>query len=607
MKHLGEIGRYMFLAIVCFELAYVRCFLLPNTVIKASCLLVVSICVYLTITHDQGASFEHHGEFNLVAFLALFTIVSIVVTSVYIIRKYRIWKPFLVAVIVLMIWTKVSLNNVSGNFGKGIMGGKMTFDNEGCSIPRVTPWVELLPRRYLNFFTGSEQCDTTGFKRFAKIEEGVLTIDCPKGTAYYIVNPNFVEREEFIEYHNGEKLESTDLRRLWKNLEYKDVKRNYEGPVKIREGENVRAFCDNHENYFVLNVLQTKTKERAEARHSPRKAKEDPNVLMVVIDSLSRAHFNRRMHKTISWLEKADSSNGGHFEVFEFFKHHAVECCTPGNMRPLLAGKTKEEVDVVTDHIGDYFLWKNFTDAGYVSLYLNDLCQDFFRMYFYQNSSQFVDHECVLPFCHYDYSRATNGFSNFKGGPYSIEKRCIGDSYVHTYAMTYVTQYFQNYRAVPKFGVVLFAESHESSGAVISTMDADMAKFLDKTLTDHPNTIVLLIADHGLHMGPYAVSPAGKVEQMMPLLITVWPTQFTNKHPEVKEALKHNQQSLTTHFDVYKTLHHVINYPEMTEAQFPDDSTYKQSAKSLLEKIPYTRTCEQAAIPDNFCVCTNNK
>jgi hypothetical protein len=70
---------------------------------------------------------------------------------------------------------------VSGNFGQGILGNKMVFDNEGCSMPRVTPWIELLPRRYLNFFTGSEQCDTTGFKRFAKMENGVLSMDCPKG------------------------------------------------------------------------------------------------------------------------------------------------------------------------------------------------------------------------------------------------------------------------------------------------------------------------------------------------------------------------------------------------------------------------------------------
>jgi hypothetical protein len=184
--------------------------------------------------------------------------------------------------------------------------------------------------------------------------------------------------------------------------------------------------------------------------------------------------------------------------------------------------------------------------------------------------------------------------------------------------MSYVNQFFANYRTVPKIGTVLFSESHESSGAVISTVDDDMAKFLDKLTKIHPNTIVFIVADHGLHMGPYAVSPAGKVEQMLPVLMTLWPKTFTGKHPEVLEALKHNQQSLTTHYDIYKTvsssnpkhclllqLHHIINYPEMTDANFPASFTYTKSAKSLLEKIPYTRTCEQAAIPEQFCVCTN--
>ena len=71
-------------------------------------------------------------------------------------------------------------------------------------------------------------------------------------------------------------------------------------------------------------------------------------------------------------------------------------------------------------------------------------------------------------------------YSNFQGGPYSLEKRCISEKYVHSYAFDYLKQYMQNYKTVPKFAFTSLFEAHESSGAVISTVDEDFSKFIQE-------------------------------------------------------------------------------------------------------------------------------
>ena len=117
----------------------------------------------------------------------------------------------------------------------------------------------------------------------------------------------------------------------------------------------------------------------------------------------------------------------------------------------------------------------------------------------------------------------------------------------------------------------------------------------------HPNTIFTIMADHGLHLGPYAISPPGQVEQYLPASFTLFPSKFLDKHPEMRESLVHNQQALTTHYDFHRTLLHMLDYPKLKE---PDYSgvAYEYAARSLFEKIPLTRTCQDVSA--ERCICT---
>jgi hypothetical protein len=157
----------------------------------------------------------------------------------------------------------IGVINAKGNFSKGIFGERLQ-SIEGCPMPQSFPFIDLLPRRHLNFFTGSESCESWfPPKKFSTLIDGVLTMECRDSRLSlipllilldprYIINPNFVNREPFIEWHQGERVDTSNLTRPWNELKYHDVHRNYEGPVKITEGEFIRAFCGDHEEYRIL-------------------------------------------------------------------------------------------------------------------------------------------------------------------------------------------------------------------------------------------------------------------------------------------------------------------------------------------------------------------
>lgn len=73
-------------------------------------------------------------------------------------------------------------------------------------------------------------------------------------------------------------------------------------------------------------------------------------------------------------------------------------------------------------------------------------------------------------------------YSNFRGGPYSIERRCINEKYVHSYTFEYMNEFMENYVESPKFVFTHMIEAHESSGSVLSTVDGEFALFVENTM-----------------------------------------------------------------------------------------------------------------------------
>lgn len=159
---------------------------------------------------------------------------------------------------------------------------------------------------------------------------------------------------------------------------------------------------------------------------------------------------------------------------------------------------------------------------------------------------------------------------------------------------------------------------------------------------------MLLTADHGPHMGPYAAfSDYGFAENSLPALFVIAPKWFLRKYPSVAEALRLNQQRLLSNYDFYKGLKSLLRLPEFYDAKeharvrqrsrkssnaasieeawrSPEHALYHgadssdyavldsligtpDGAEPLLDgffkSVSPSRTCEEAGIPKRICTC----
>ena len=70
------------------------------------------------------------------------------------------------------------------------------------------------------------------------------------------------------------------------------------------------------------------------------------------------------------------------------------------------------------------------------------------------------------------------------------------------------------------------------------------------------DTILFLFSDHGIRFGKMRETASGTIEERLPFLYIYLPRNF--KTSEIHENLVTNSHRLTTPFDIYATLLHVI-------------------------------------------------
>ena len=123
------------------------------------------------------------------------------------------------------------------------------------------------------------------------------------------------------------------------------------------------------------------------------------------------------------------------------------------------------------------------------------------------------------------------------------------------------------------------------------------------------NTLLLVHSDHGSRLNRYAVyEPSGRMERKHPFLSMRLPKKLwnTSYHYNAKQ----NENKLIGAFDIYQTLRHfkLMNTQfekDLDRSQFSVNDKYIRYSRgiSLFERIPVNRSCEDALIPHQFCLC----
>ena len=521
-----------------------------NPFIKALSLGVGWLVFLNSALADLSTTLLHHGQYNLTGFVGFWVVGFFLI---YIAKFFgaarsklgncKFWGIFGgVLVVGWWFWAEKSLVALN-EWNRGLGGDHLLYLWNKCDIIlESTPWAGIFPDRTFNFYMGSDKCPEV--HKFSQLNNGVLSLSCWDQKA------TVVEYPDFLTHHNDEFiLEELGIAE-WKA---KSLEKRYDLP---RVGNfNVTAkyfqvFCGGQENYYVQNLKDENIKQRL---GSFSRSGTKLNLLVFQIDTLSRAHFMRKMQATVDTLERLNST----YRVFQMLRLSTVGYNTELNTKAIYTGSQARK-----ERSGEP-IWKIFKEQGNAVLYLNGFCEDW-SYRFLKKRMQGVDDFVFQPWCHPEYTPVNTTFSNFNGVN-SMRRRCINGEHVHDRVFGYLKEFWTNYQEQGKMALLPMQEAHEASMEVIKTLDLSFSKLLE--WLDHSKelnkTVVLITSDHGSHMSLYyTFSGAGRVEHKMPNWVGVFPKWLVEKYPFIGKGLLRNKQRLISPYDTYWTVRHLAELPE---------------------------------------------
>ena len=304
-------------------------------------------------------------------------------------------------------------------------------------------------------------------------------------------------------------------------------------------------------------------------RPKPRSARDDaspkPNLLVLLIDPISRPQLRRSLPRTLQLLQT--------MQLEELTRYTAVGNNSGPNQAALYRGTpllSRRDLNNST------WLWDRLSQKGYATFKGEDGCI---------LNSNFLS--SIHP-------RTTHG-SQLKhlfcfGAPHRLPG-CLGRRSAPELLLKYTEQYVRAYSKarIPWAAFVHFVDSHEDASEAASRLDEPIVRFLEGGSYDQgQDTIVIVTSDHGLHYGPYFNTEAGRRERAQPVLHIRLPELLRRRGVRLHAD---NLNQRTTALDLHETLAELLG---TTRGLSP----YGQS---LLHAMPPGRSCEASGIPRSLC------
>ena len=356
-----------------------------------------------------------------------------------------------------------------------------------------------------------------------------------------------------------------------------DVENNYKN---FSEPEIIVDFSKDQFGEFSIDVKynESLSKERKdmESKNSPY----SNNIIIIYMDSVSRAHSMRQLNKTLSFFESFMSYEGGFnqkfpeekFHSFQFFKYHSFLERTAGNLPPMYYGNIKEAKNIVRIN-------KYFKENGYITSYSCDLCQkDNTRTFHNISSQELYDHQLLL--CDPNVVRY-----------YKPTVKCLYGKIDISYLFDYTEQFWRKYKNNRKFSTILLNSSHESSAEVLKYLDYIIFSFLNSLYNDNlfKDTSIFLLSDHGIGIQSiYYIMDFFKYEYLLPMLYIIINDRKNTSYNEQYYFIHQNQQTFITAYDIYNTINNLLygdNYANISNLTDENATPKSSLGKSLLEKI----------------------
>ena len=311
------------------------------------------------------------------------------------------------------------------------------------------------------------------------------------------------------------------------------------------------------------------------------------NIVMLGIDSMSRLNAIRQIPETLKKLHE----HGG----IILKGHNKVGENTFPNVVGMLTGE-RTEVDQgqpypgALEHDGSTgrsydnypFIWKKFAQSGYKTMYAEDMPSiGTFQWQRAGFKQQPTDHYGRTMWVAMEKMKPLEAL--FDPLLLILENRKIHltkhNSLCFNQRPKFVMQW--NYAVkqmikahsgrVPFFIFSWLVELGHDHANDFQLADSELVRILDWYFENNFNkrTFFFLISDHGSRVDSIRNTLTGRIEDRLPFFSVIVPDEFKQEYPQFFKNLQVNSNRLTTHFDIYHTLQHILclSNPSQCEAE----------------------------------------
>ena len=437
--------------------------------------LIHFIIVYvLFYSYSYGVTFDNHGYYNIRYFFVIIIFFIIIINFSKCLISLKNKKLLYLYILLFLIFLQSLRNSINNIFG--CSDWKMGLNNTSIDNNKTKYKCLIQVPKFCHFKIGKYFLDINRFynfkcvnkdfnprKKFLKPPRSPYINDNTFHIGFPLTNKdqkvlNNISREEFFSYVYENLIDMNNITLL--NL------------IKEKKPEISIDFSKNDNGKLNINLNFNKTLSNERKQLESLVNPYSKNIIVIYLDSVSRAYSMRQLKKTLKFFENFISYNGNsnpkfpfeNFHSFQFFKYHSHKYFTVGNFPILFYGNHRNSSN---NHINLY-LKKN----GFITCYTADTCfNDFTNTFHNFSSADVFDHH--YPVCD----------PNFLGPTSKLY--CDHDKIYIEFLLEYANQFLRKYNDNRKFLLIFSNFAHEPSYEKLKYIDNIMYQFFYRLFNDN--------------------------------------------------------------------------------------------------------------------------
>jgi hypothetical protein len=346
------------------------------------------------------------------------------------------------------------------------------------------------------------------------------------------------------------------------------------------KSEVIIDFSKNKFGEMIINLNYNEKLSKERKKLEKNSIPYSNNIMIIYLDSVSRANAMRQLKKTINFFEKFISYKGGfherypaeNFHSFQFFKYHSFKDYTRDNYPRLFYGDERNKTKIVR-------ITKYLKENGFITNYCSDICErDNIRTLHNLTIDEVDDHQFLL--C--DPSTEIFTYSTIK---------CLYGKTNTEHLLEYTNQFWRKYNNNRKFSLIASNDPHEGTLESLKYLDDFIFNHLNSLFNDNllKDSSIFLLSDHGVGMPSiYFLTDFYQYEFHLPMLFIIINDRKNISYNEQYSNIYENQQVFITAYDIYNTFANLLygnKYEGIQNKTLYNDTPKSPYGKSLFSII----------------------